>query len=143
MGEIELRNKETKVPKQLMHDILKQMIWYLRIFEWWVTGCYLWRRISSASYVISEEESPEESPRHSLGMVVGESSFAMNGGGGDVEKYQKISKKKFLVGNRSSLSNMIIKKNSKYFLFLFFLVYISFYCQYATLLQFFYFYMLH
>ena len=45
------------------------------------------KKISSASYVISEEESPEESPRHLLGMVVGESSFAMNGGGGDVEKY--------------------------------------------------------
>ena len=45
------------------------------------------KKISSASYVISEEESPEESPRHSLGMVVGESSFAMNGGGGDVQKY--------------------------------------------------------
>ena len=48
------------------------------------------KKISSASYVISEEESPEESPRHSLGMVVGESSFAMNGGGGDVEKYRNI-----------------------------------------------------
>ena len=67
------------------------------------------KKISSASYVISEEESPEESPRHSLGMVVGESSFAMNGGGGDVDKYQLTHNREywFAVSSSVCLSRII------------------------------------